>query len=36
MSKSIETKALRVPCTARRFNQSILKEISVLTIHWND
>ena len=28
MSKSIETKALRVPCTARRSNQSVLKEIN--------
>ena len=26
---------LRVPWTARRSNQSILKEISVLNIHWN-
>ena len=28
MSKSIETKALRIPCTARRSNQSVLKEIN--------
>ena len=28
MSKSIETQALRVPCTARRSNQSVLKEIN--------
>ena len=27
---------LRVPWTARRSNQSILKEISVLNIHWKD
>ena len=29
------TRLLRVPWTARRFNQSILKE-SVLNIHWKD
>ena len=27
---------LRVPWTARRYNQSTLKEISVLNIHWKD
>ena len=27
---------LRVPWTARRSNQSILKKISVLNIHWKD
>ena len=27
---------LRVPWTARRSNQSILKEISVLGVHWKD
>ena len=27
---------LRVPWTARRSNQSILKELSVLNIHWKD
>ena len=27
---------LRVPWTARRSNQSILKKISILTIHWKD
>ena len=27
---------LRVPCTARRSNWSILKEISVLGVHWKD
>ena len=28
MSKPIETQALRVPCTAKRSNQSVLKEIN--------
>ena len=27
---------LRVPWTARRFNQFILKEILILNIHWKD
>ena len=27
---------LKVPWTARRYNQSTLKEISVLNIHWKD
>ena len=29
-------KLLRVPCTARRSNQSVLKEISPGFVHWKD
>ena len=32
----LEPRVLRVPWTARRFNQSILQKKSTLNIHWND